>query len=1013
MPGRASQFRFFAQTEKRPSTEAESLLNLCREDLGKEQAVAAITSCQKAVNAYQKLGDYLGEAKSIINLGIAYKNLYQYEKAIIKLNTGLSISQQLKKNLLIAITSQNLSQIYAEIGQEQSAKTLQNQANTIFTKLDIADQLARQGADELNLNQLDAALNSFQEALNIYQNMGDDDSGIITRSKICAVYASKNDLEEALVHCQIALRKIKLINKPKRESKISNLLGTIYRRQADYIRAEEYHRKALYLAESINDFRLQVDALISLAFLYNSQKDHEKVITLTEKSLSLSREIEALPEQVVALNFLGSSYLAIDKYQEAIKVAKASLAIAREINDFQRQSFALSILGIAYSSIGENLKSNKFYLEKLEIERSIGQKQGEIITLINLSANYNVIGEYQKSIEFTEQALALAQKYNDPLLIMDAFKLLILVYKELNDFNRAIYYTNKQLEIAESIRESNPLIEVEILIELSKIYRLQGNTKKADQILRKATLLQEKIQSSESLYKGKKYENSKILNKNFDKDNNYFQLYQDSHLKHFRGIDFHQANIIQENKNFIKEITQKEWIQIPSTNIQKQKALILLDLCQAYLEAGNLEKSIQLAQQVLKISEQVSDKQLKANALKQISQAYIRLGYFEKVLEVEEERWAIEQKNNRLGLQILALLDLSQAYIKVGQLEKAIKHAYHAISLNQGQYPGLDFLAYGQLAEYYHDLNKSVMAIIHYKQAINSLEYIRSKNLDLTQELQSSYLRDVGNKVGKAEIYRRLSSLLLDQNRVMEALLTLDLLKVNELQDFYKEEVSNQDKAQCDIHNNNNLAQCIQFFPQERELLKLLVTTMANSDHNLQNYQVTKLKALEQRILIIAPEQNLQLAAYSDLKSRLSNLGQNSALLYPLVLTDRLELVLFTRNSPPIHKTIPIPKQELETAVVSFRNEIKNTKTNAIQKPAQKLYQWLIKPIAAELEQNKIQTLIYAPDGQMRYVPLAALYDGKQWLVEKYQINYITALSLTELEKESFQNPNILAGAFT
>ena len=92
--------------------------------------------------------------------------------------------------------------------------------------------------------------------------------------------------------------------------------------------------------------------------------------------------------------------------------------------------------------------------------------------------------------------------------------------------------------------------------------------------------------------------------------------------------------------------------------------------------------------------------------------------YFEKVLEVEEERWAIEQKNNRLGLQILALLDLSQAYIKVGQLEKAIKHAYHAISLNQGQYPGLDFLAYGQLAEYYHDLNKSVMAIIHYKQAI-------------------------------------------------------------------------------------------------------------------------------------------------------------------------------------------------------------------------------------------------------------------------------------------------------
>jgi len=49
----------------------------------------------------------------------------------------------------------------------------------------------------------------------------------------------------------------------------------------------------------------------------------------------------------------------------------------------------------------------------------------------------------------------------------------------------------------------------------------------------------------------------------------------------------------------------------------------------------------------------------------------------------------------------------------------------------------------------------------------------------------------------------------------------------------------------------------------------------------------------------------------------------------------------------------------------------------------------------------------------MRYVPLAALYDGQQWLVEKYQINYITALSLTKLDQRTSQPPRILAGAFT
>ena len=54
------------------------------------------------------------------------------------------------------------------------------------------------------------------------------------------------------------------------------------------------------------------------------------------------------------------------------------------------------------------------------------------------------------------------------------------------------------------------------------------------------------------------------------------------------------------------------------------------------------------------------------------------------------------------------------------------------------------------------------------------------------------------------------------------------------------------------------------------------------------------------------------------------------------------------------------------------------------------MYSWLIKPFEIELAELKIDTIIYAPDGQLRYIPLAALYDGKQWLVEKYRVNNIT-----------------------
>ncbi|NES73672.1 MAG: CHAT domain-containing protein, partial [Okeania sp. SIO2D1] len=54
-----------------------------------------------------------------------------------------------------------------------------------------------------------------------------------------------------------------------------------------------------------------------------------------------------------------------------------------------------------------------------------------------------------------------------------------------------------------------------------------------------------------------------------------------------------------------------------------------------------------------------------------------------------------------------------------------------------------------------------------------------------------------------------------------------------------------------------------------------------------------------------------------------------------------------------------------------------------------------------------------APDGQLRYVPLAALYDGEKWLVEKFNINNITAASLMDLTPKTEINPLVLAGALT
>ena len=133
-------------------------------------------------------------------------------------------------------------------------------------------------------------------------------------------------------------------------------------------------------------------------------------------------------------------------------------------------------------------------------------------------------------------------------------------------------------------------------------------------------------------------------------------------------------------------------------------------------------------------------------------------------------------------------------------------------------------------------------------------------------------------------------------------------------------------------------------------------------------------------------------------------------MIYPLILDDRLELIITTADSAPLRRTVNVKREDLNKTILEFRNALQSN-DNDVNRHAQKLYNWLIKPLEADLKASNPKTLIYAPDGQLRYIPIAALHDGKQWLIERYAINHITAKSLTNLTQQPKQQPKILAGA--
>src|SRR6185436_21111647 len=70
------------------------------------------------------------------------------------------------------------------------------------------------------------------------------------------------------------------------------------------------------------------------------------------------------------------------------------------------------------------------------------------------------------------------------------------------------------------------------------------------------------------------------------------------------------------------------------------------------------------------------------------------------------------------------------------------------------------------------------------------------------------------------------------------------------------------------------------------------------------------------------------------------------------------------------------------------------------------LYGWLVAPYAEALAREKVDTLVFVPDGALRAIPMAALLDGDTFLVERFALAVTPSLALTDpapLRREGLQ----------
>ncbi|MBE7384624.1 MAG: CHAT domain-containing protein [Leptolyngbya sp. SIO1E4] len=253
-------------------------------------------------------------------------------------------------------------------------------------------------------------------------------------------------------------------------------------------------------------------------------------------------------------------------------------------------------------------------------------------------------------------------------------------------------------------------------------------------------------------------------------------------------------------------------------------------------------------------------------------------------------------------------------------------------------------------------------ALQAYRQAYSTLQTLRQDLVATNQDLQFSFRDSV------EPVYRELVDLLLQPD-----------------------ETSRDDTSQMSQGLKDNASSTLMAQDQRRQ------SQLQEAREIIESLQVAELDNFFRTACLEAQQVALEEVEQT-----------TAAIIYPIILPDRLEMIVSLPGQPLQQYTSMVSQADLEDTLVEWRlNLEKPFTTPEGEQDGEKLYNWLIQPMQAVLTDADIQTLTFVLDGALRNAPMAALYDGEQYLIQQYAVALSPGLQL--LGPRSLQETNLTA----
>ncbi len=639
--------------------------------------------------------------------------------------------------------------------------------------------------------------------------------------------------------------------------------------------------------------------------------------------------------------------------------------------------------GYIFVGLGEMDKSTEALTDALSFYRDLGVIPQEIETLKTIGDVYNHFGEKIKAIDNFKLALETAKKFGDKANQSFLLNYIGKQYNDLQENEQALRYFLPALALRRELKDRAG--EGQTLANLGRVYSDTAEYQKALENLLKALPIRREFEdrAGEAITL-----------------NNIGMVYLS----------------LGENQKALEYFTLSAPI-FKKTQDVSGEATALSNIGLIYNKLGNSAKAFEYFNRVLVVRRESSDKAGEALALNNLANLYAEKGEFQKALELFGQAKAIyEEINNRNGKAVTAL-NIGTLYVgagtakkDAGQIRQGIVEFQNALTLTKATgdknaeadalgkiMDGYDALQY---AEKNGEINYLRTAVVYGKMAVNRLQELR-RNVDrLDTNTQKVFLKKIENA------YRSLAGKLMKSGRLSEAQQVLDAFKDQQFFDFDRTPT----KAAAPLALTPREAEFIAILDRLGAELGTIGEKLFEFEKRLGADEPTvaektakgKLDTDFTRSAVLfgvllgngeldfgskpdAKDKTPQISGTTEMQSILRDMsastGQKTVAVYQLADQDEFRVLLISADSITTVST-PFKKELLDEQALNFWGLLQSPNYDPTGL-GKKIYDEIFQPLEKVLPPDT-KTIIWSLDGNLRYVPMSALFDGKKYLVERY-----------------------------